>query len=381
MRILFSFVGGRGHFDPMAPVARALIARGHTVAVAGGGSHVPSLAKAGFATFATSEPRETEDSRQPMPPVDPARDDWEISELFVRRATRARVPVLLDLVRDWRPDLIVRDEVDFAGAIVAEKSRVPCATVLVLAAGTLLRSEIVAAPLAEARTANGLPAVPETDGQVLAPFPPSFRDPGSPLPPGTFSFRQGDPVAPRPRQEKPHLYFTLGTNFNLESGDLIERTLAGLGQLTSADVTATVGTQIDPAEFGPQPAHVRVERFVPQAELLPHLDLMVSHAGSGSVLGALSHGLPSLLFPMGADQPGNARRCAALGVGRALDPETATPDEIRRAAEEILETPSYREHAHRVQREINQLPAADEAVPLLEALVSSSARGSFPPVP
>ena len=381
MRILFSFVGGRGHFDPMAPVARALIARGHTVAVAGGGSHMPSLARAGFTAFATSEPRATGSVRQPMPPIDPARDDWEISELFIRRATRERVPVLLDLIRDWQPDLLVRDEVDFAGALAAEKSRLPYATVLVLAAGTLLRKEIVAEPLAEARKANGLPAEPEAPSPVLAPFPPSFRDPGYPLPPGTFSFRQGDPVAPRPQNENPHVYFTLGTNFNLESGDLIERTLAGLGQLTGTEVTATVGTQIDPAEFGPQPSHIRVERFVPQAELLPHLDLMVSHAGSGSVLGALSHGVPSLLFPMGADQPGNARRCTALGVGRVLDPETATPDDIRRAAEEMLEDPSYRAKAQRVQQEINRLPGAEEAVPLLEALVSPSARGSFPPAP
>jgi len=381
MRILFSFVGGRGHFDPMAPVARALLARGHQVLVAGGGSHVPSLAKAGFTVFATSAPRVADHARQPMLPVDPVRDDWEISELFVRRATRERVPVLLDLAEDWRPDLIVHDEVDFAAAIVAEKVRLPCVNVLVLAAGTLLRDEIVAEPLAEARVEQGLPGRPAVPGQVLVPFPPSFRDPGSPLPPGAFSFRQGALVPLRARNAKPHVYFTLGTNFNLESGDLIERTLAGLGRLGDVEVTATVGTQIDPAEFGPQPGHVRVERFVPQAELLPHLDLMASHAGSGSVIGALSHGLPSLLFPMGADQPGNARRCVALGVGRALDPETVTPDEIREAAEEVLGDPGYHEKAQRLQREINGLPAAEETVPLLEALVRTSARGSFPPAP
>ncbi|WP_304504533.1 glycosyltransferase [Amycolatopsis sp. FU40] len=384
MRILFSFVGGRGHWDPMAPVARALAARGHTVAVAGGGSHVPALAKAGFTTFAVNKPREAEVTRQPMPPVDPARDDWEIRELFARRATREHVPVLLELAREWRPDLIVRDEVDFSGAIAAEALGLPCATVLVLAAGTLLRKELLAEPLAEARAAHGLPDDPElemlTRGQVLSPLPPSFRDPSSPLPPGTFSFRQGDPVAPRQPAGKPRVYFTLGTNFNLESGDLIERTLAGLGQL-DAEVTATVGTQIDPAEFGPQPAHVRVERFVPQAELLPRLDLMISHAGSGSVIGALSHGLPSLLFPMGADQPGNARRCTALNVGRALDPETSTPDEIGQAAAEMLADPGYREAARRVQTEINALPAAEATVPVLEALVTSSANGSFPPAP
>ncbi|WP_033291011.1 glycosyltransferase [Amycolatopsis jejuensis] len=379
MRILFSFTGGRGHFDPMAPVARALIARGHNVAVVGGGAHVPALARAGFTTFAVNQPREVSTRRQPMPPVDPARDDWEIRELFVRQATREHIPVLLDLAREWQPDLIVHDEVDFSAAITAELLGLPCATVLVLAAGTLLRKELLEDPLTEARTAHGLPAEPVRT-QVLSPFPPSFRDPSAPLPQGTFSFRQGNPQPPRRPAERPGVYFTLGTNFNLESGDLIERTLAGLAQLP-ADVTATVGTQLDPAEFGPQPPHVRVERFVPQAELLPRTDLVVSHAGSGSVIGALAHGVPSLLFPMGADQPGNALRCTALGVGRVLDPETATPEEIHHAAAEVLADDGYRKAAQRVQAEINALPGAKETVSLLEELVTASARDSFPPAP
>ena len=44
--------------------------------------------------------------------------------------------------------------------------------------------------------------------------------------------------------------------------------------------------QIAPAEHGPQPAHVTVERFIPQAEVLPHCDLVVSHGGSIRVAAA-----------------------------------------------------------------------------------------------
>ena len=51
----------------------------------------------------------------------------------------------------------------------------------------------------------------------------------------------------------------------------------------------------------------------------PALRLVVSHGGSGSVVGALAHGLPMVLLPLGADQPQNARRCAELGVARVLD--------------------------------------------------------------
>ena len=37
-------------------------------------------------------------------------------------------------------------------------------------------------------------------------------------------------------------------------------------------------------------------------------------------MGALAHGLPSVLMPLGADQPYNARRCVALGVGSSSSP-------------------------------------------------------------
>ena len=98
------------------------------------------------------------------------------------------------------------------------------------------------------------------------------------------------------------MYFTLGTIFNLESGDLFQHVLAGLRDLP-INLLITVGRHIDPAEFGPQPAHIHLARFIPQTEILPYCDLVVSHGGSGSVMGALVQGLPSVLIPMGADQP------------------------------------------------------------------------------
>ncbi|MGW4483982.1 glycosyltransferase [Amycolatopsis sp. NPDC004368] len=379
MRFLFTFVGGRGHFDPMVPVARAAVKRDHVVAVAGAGSLVAAVERAGFTAIATSDPQpqpHTTGNREPLPPVDPARDDWEIRELFARRAAGERAEKLLEIGRDWRPDVVIRDEVDFGAAVAAEKLGIPCVTVLVLAAGTLLRKDLVAEPLHELRAGHGLPRDPDLamlDGQlVLSPFPEMFR--GAPLPPGAFSFRQGEPIPQRAPHERPGVYFTLGTDFNTASGDLFERALAGLGRL-DADVTTTVGSQLDPAGFGPQPANVSIHSFVPQAELLPKTDLVVSHGGSGSVLGALAHGLPSLVFAMGADQPGNARRLARLGAGLALDPETATPGEIHDTAVQLLTEARWRAAAQRVQEEINAQPGAEETVPLLE-ITATSAPGS-----
>ena len=76
-----------------------------------------------------------------------------------------------------------------------------------------------------------------------------------------------------------------------------------------------VGPQVEPASLGEQPAHVQVEPWVDQAEVLDRCTAVVSHAGSGTFLGALARGLPQLCLPLAADQFRNAeggsprRRC------------------------------------------------------------------------
>jgi UDP:flavonoid glycosyltransferase YjiC (YdhE family) len=134
--------------------------------------------------------------------------------------------------------------------------------------------------------------------------------------------------------------------------------------LAGLEVTVSVGPHVDPAELGPQPRGVRVERHVDQAAVLPRCGVVVSHGGSGSVLAALAHGLPSVLLPMGADQPWNAERCAELGVASVLDPVTATPATIRAAVDAA---PEHREAAVRLRDEIARLPPPEEAVALLES--------------
>jgi MGT family glycosyltransferase len=165
----------------------------------------------------------------------------------------------------------------------------------------------------------------------------------------------------------PIVYVTLGTIFNTESGDLFGRIVAGVRRLP-VEVVVTVGRGLDPAELGAQPRNVHVEQYVPQSLLLPHCAAVVSHAGSGSVTGALEHGLPLVCIPMGADQPLNAARCTALGVGRALDAVALTPGDVFAATSAVLTEPGYRQAAARLQAEIAALPSVPYAVTLLERL-------------
>ncbi|WP_238014513.1 glycosyltransferase [Dactylosporangium sp. AC04546] len=367
MRLLFAFAGGNGHFQPLVPLARAAVAAGHTVAVTGQPALMPHVEKAGLTALPSGRLSTMSGERSALLRADPAREDRDFRDGFAGRIATDRAPAVRELAREWRPDVIVCDETDFGSMIAAETLGIPHASVLVLAAGTFGRPDGLAARLDEVRAEHGLapdPGLAMLDRHlVISPVPPSFR--AVPLPPTGRLMQLAVPV---PSGRSDTVYFTLGTIFNTESGDLFGRVVAGLREVAHVNLVVTVGDSIDPAELGPQPPHVRVERYVPQAELLPSCAAVVSHAGSGSVLGALAHGLPMVLLPMGADQPANAVRCAELGVGVALDALDTTPEQARDALATVLTDPSYRAAATRLQQEIAVMPSPAALVPLLEGL-------------
>ena len=259
-------------------------------------------------------------------------------------------------------------------------SGVPCATVLCIASASFVPAELVSAPLNELRAAHGLPPDPGlamlAGDLVLSPFPSSLREPGST--PALHAFR----ASARPRNrtattleallvllsDGPVVYLTLGTIFNQESGDLFERAIAGLRELPG-HLVVTVGRELDPASLGPVPPHVHLRPYIPQSLLLPRVDLVVAHGGSGSLLGALSHGLP-LVFcrwvPISRSTPAGPNSSAWHWRSTRL---RRRPMRSALRLRAVLDDPAYRRCAERIRDEIAALPGPEHAVALLESLL------------
>jgi UDP:flavonoid glycosyltransferase YjiC (YdhE family) len=362
LRVLFTFAGGSGHLEPLVPVAQAASEVGHAVAFSGRPAVAGRVRELGFEMFVTGPPGpEAPATRTPLLEVDLEREAQVLRDGFAGRIARERAAGVLKICDDWRPDVLVCGEVDFGAMVAAERAGLPFASILITATDAFVRPEIVAEPLDALRAEHRLPAESPREPLVLSPFPHRLR----PLPANALAFRTA-PVQ-RPPTDAKTIYFTLGTIFNLESGDLFERVLEGLREMPF-DVVATVGRNVDPDELGPQPANVRIERYLPQSEVLPRCRAVVSHGGSGSVLGALAHGLPSVLLPMGADQPQNAARCAQLGVARVVDALRATPATVREAVADVLSDPSHRSAAERIADEIAALPGPEDVIGGIERL-------------
>src|SRR5207247_8202875 len=118
----------------------------------------------------------------------------------------------------------------------------------------------------------------------------------------------------------------------------------------------------DPSVFEPLPANVRVATYISHSQLLPRCDAIITHAGAATLIAAVNQGLPMVLVPLFGDQLWNAERAAAAGAGILLNPIQLTPDSVRVATRSVTSDRRYRERVHALQREIEALPAHNEAI-------------------
>jgi UDP:flavonoid glycosyltransferase YjiC (YdhE family) len=300
--------------------------------------------------------------------------------LFAGRWAAARLPALLDICADWKPEVLVREDTDFAGCVAAERAGLPHITFQVAAWRPWLHPLLVE-PLDRLRAAVGLPPDPELAMLhrylLLVPGPPRYQDVDAPLPATARAVRyvafdhSGEEALPdwvTALPDRPLVYATMGTVFNQVPG-VLEAIIEGLRD-EPISVIVTTGRDRDPATFGPQPAHVHIERYVPQSLLFPCCDMVVTHGGTGTVLTALGHGLPMVIVPCAADQPDNARRCKALGVAQVIAPEERTAEAIRAAVRTVLGDLRHRRNAQRLAQEMARLPGPEQVVGWLERLAS-----------
>jgi UDP:flavonoid glycosyltransferase YjiC (YdhE family) len=375
MRILFTFAGNYGHLAPLLPLARAAHTVGYQIAFVGRPWMQSRVEELGWTFFSAGSDRGLIPQKRPLIVSDINKERQDLAKSFGYRIARERMIDMQAICQSWQPDLIVAEETDFGAMIAAESLNIPYAKVVVIAAGGFILPELLSEPLNELRQSVGLPADPELEmlskPLILSSIPPIYRDPNYQLPDHAIYFHRARIPENNVREEKlPLVYLTLGTVFPLESGDLFERIIIGLRDLP-IKLQVTVGTEIDPARFGPQPANVRIDQFVPQHEILPQSKLIISHAGSGSVIGALEYGIPMILLPLGADQPLNAERCKALGVAHVVDPLTVTPQQIADLVQQSLADSAMQRKAQLLRDSFVDLPSPHVALAQLERLVAA----------
>jgi UDP:flavonoid glycosyltransferase YjiC (YdhE family) len=120
------------------------------------------------------------------------------------------------------------------------------------------------------------------------------------------------------------------------------------------------------------PANTFTSTFIPFANLLPYIDLMITNGGYGGVQNALSYGIPLILAGTTEDKMEVSARVEFTKVGINLRKNNPTPKQIKSAVSKVFSNNTYRENAKRMQNEMAKFDAPQKAIELLESIILGS---------
>lgn len=387
MRVLLTTQPGHGHFDPMVPYAAALRAAGHEVRVASSAAFARTVEAAGFGFTAVGENFSWEDVETTFPEfVDYARRGQGLAYATEFSWTRWNPAAARDLIASfdaWRPDVMIREFAENGATFAGQVANIPviCASWSALPTDARRWGSVLDWPrvLEHYETVARTFGI-EDDGDTawnrqltLTGLPPSWFTGGSTgatvrhfrLPLAEGPDKPGPAWLDTLGRDRPLVYATLGTVFNRMRKPR-QALVDGLAQL-DVDVLLTVGHTVDPDTVGPIPPRMRVERFVPQAHALSTASLVVSHAGLGTMLGAIYHGVPMVSIVLGAEHPINAASAAEAGLALPLQLHELDAERIAATSLRALQDPALRATSDAVRKECENLEPIDRVVPLAES--------------
>ncbi len=312
------------------------------------------------------------------------------------------------LVKRLGADGIVSDQMESAGALVAEACGLPFVTVAAALPinreplvplnvlpwpyeeggraekrnrGGARVADLLTAPLDRtiAREAERLGvAAKQRQSDCLSPLAeicqcvPGFDFPRHTLPP-TFHYvgtirspgARGGSLSIAPRRDKPFVFASLGT---LQGHRLriFRRIAQACGQAGAQCLVAHCGG-LTPDQAKTIDADWVVDR-VSQEAAIARADVVVTHGGLNTALDALEAGKPTLCLPLAFDQPGVGARIKRLGAGEVLSPR-AGASRMAEALRALLRDSRFRENAGSLRAEFANAGGAERAADIIEQAV------------
>jgi MGT family glycosyltransferase len=205
----------------------------------------------------------------------------------------------------------------------------------------------------------------EVDYRRARPLGPSWHNLQS-------SVRTTDPAweLPQSLQERdgPLVYLSLGS---LGSADieLMRRLIAELAEAPYR-IVVSKGPQHGELELAENMAG---EEFLPQTEVLPKIDLVITHGGNNTVTECLHFGKPMVVLPIFWDQHDNAQRIDETGFGARLDTYRHSGEELTGAIDRLLADTELRSRLAATSERLHGAHGTERAADLIEATVRETA--------
>jgi len=410
-----------GHVSPGKALARALAERGHEVVWYTGAAFKDVVESTGAKfvpirswidySYPDNVPKEITNQRNRLQGT--AQLKFDLKHFFIDVAP-GQVEDIAQILQSFRVDVVVTDSFFLGGGWVSEQSELPWAGFGISTLGFSSRDTAPFGLGLQPSTASigrlrnrflnglaqkllfqdllthtnqlrdrvGLPPSDKTFFDAISPFlylagtVPSFEYPRRDLPPQVHFvgpllsslFLQFVPPQwwSDLQQGKRVVLVTQGT-VATELGDLVIPALRALAQEDVLVIATTGGIEPEDLQMS-IPSNARVEKYISFADLLPHVDVMVSNGGFNGVQMALAHGVPLVVAGKTEDKPEVCARVEWAGVGINLKTKSPRPQQIRQAVVKALNDSSYRTRAKEIGAEINRYSTSKIAVTLLEQL-------------
>lgn len=135
--------------------------------------------------------------------------------------------------------------------------------------------------------------------------------------------------------EEKVLYISLGTVNSVRQNDFYHLCFDAFAD-AGYQVILAVGKQTNVADLGQAPANFTVKNYVPQLELLPHVDVMINHAGMNSIQECCFFEVPMLCIPQTFEQSMNAVRMEQLHIGKRLQKDQISRATLRNSIDDLM---------------------------------------------
>ena len=418
-RFLLATVPSAGHLLPVLPIARHLVVRGHEVAWITGCAFEQRVVQTGACFFAW--PPAIDSSLIHVYDLYPELGQLEglaRAKFYLKHIFLGTCPVMLEAIDEalqvFPAQVFIGDNAMFALFLKGEMLGRPSAKLSLLPLGVPSRdtapfgmglqpgrgalarlrnrmlndfvySQLLSDLNEEAnRLRQGLGLAPLDESFLIAVWhlpqlvmqltTPAFEYPRSDLPPHIHFIGPSLPDASN-AFERPSWWRDLAgpepvvlINQGTVEADAADLLLPAMEALRD-EALLVVAVPLREEEVRALPANVRAAPFIPFDQLLPHVDVMVTNGGYGGTQAALAHGVPLVMAGKTDDKMEVAARVSWTGAGINLRTRRPSPSALRRAIQEVLANPAYRQQARRIGDEFARYDAPRRAVELLEGLV------------
>jgi zeaxanthin glucosyltransferase len=417
-RIGFITLYAPGHLNPSLALARALQKHGHEIVYFNLLDTGPTITAAGvrFVAFGQSEFPEGA-LRQIMQKTaelfGPAAFGYYVERMV--NLFRCSFQYLPELIQKEHVDLLIIDQVHYAGATLAQHLNLPFVS---LANALLVNREAVIPPpitlwpydtsvSAIERNLKGWAGVDTAYAPLLSvineqryiwhlsEYVNLLEDSFSPVAqiaqqPAFFDFPR--PESPANLHLVGHLHderFSSDIEFPWEWLDGRPLIYASCGTIQNRlehifraiiDACAPLDAQtiislgrdaLSPEIFEEVPANIKLVRYAPQRKLLGRAHLCIHHAGLNTALDCLEAGVPAVAIPIASEQPGIAMRLARLDMAIVLPLSEMNANTLSAAIRKALGDPRYRTATQVAAVHSRALHPLMDAVRIIEQTLAS----------